>query len=68
MERLEAGRGVLLTGPGIRTGTRLHVEGLPADFWAQWATNHRQFPLGSTWCFVTGDRLAALPRSIEAQA
>jgi alpha-D-ribose 1-methylphosphonate 5-triphosphate synthase subunit PhnH len=68
VERLEAGRGVRLSGPGIRTGTRLHVEGVPADFWAQFATNHQQFPLGVDVVFVTDDRLAALPRSIEAQA
>jgi alpha-D-ribose 1-methylphosphonate 5-triphosphate synthase subunit PhnH len=68
IDGLEAGRGVRLTGPGIRTGTRLHVEGVAADFWAQWRTNHQQFPLGVDVVFLTGDRLAALPRSIEAQA
>ena len=68
MESLEAGRGVRLTGPGIRTSTRLHVEGLPADFWAQWGMNHRQFPLGVDVVFVTENRLAALPRSIGVQA
>jgi alpha-D-ribose 1-methylphosphonate 5-triphosphate synthase subunit PhnH len=63
--KLEAGRGVRLTGPGIRTGAQLHVEGLPTDFWAQWQTNHRQFPLGVDVVLVTENRLAALPRSIE---
>jgi alpha-D-ribose 1-methylphosphonate 5-triphosphate synthase subunit PhnH len=65
VESLEAGRGVLLTGPGIRAGTRLHVDGLPRDFWPQWRMNHRQFPLGVDVMFVTTDRLAALPRSTE---
>jgi alpha-D-ribose 1-methylphosphonate 5-triphosphate synthase subunit PhnH len=65
---LETGRGARLTGPGIRTSTRLHVEGLPADFWTQGTLNHRQFPLGVDVVFVTTDRMAALPRSIEAQA
>jgi alpha-D-ribose 1-methylphosphonate 5-triphosphate synthase subunit PhnH len=68
---LQAERGVLLSGPGIRTSTPLQVGGLPADFWAQWGVNHGQFPLGVDVVFVTGDRLAALPRStaasIEAQ-
>ena len=72
VEGLEAGPGVRLTGPGIRTSTRLHVEGLPADFWALWGMNHSQFPLGVDVVFVTTDRMAALPRSIgasiEAQA
>jgi alpha-D-ribose 1-methylphosphonate 5-triphosphate synthase subunit PhnH len=63
---LEAERGVLLTGPGIRTSTPLRVGGLPADFWAQWGMNHGQFPLGVDVVFVTGDRLAALPRSTAA--
>jgi alpha-D-ribose 1-methylphosphonate 5-triphosphate synthase subunit PhnH len=67
VEGIEAERGVLLTGPGIRTGTRLHVEGLASDFWPQWRTNHRQFPLGVDVMFVTTDRLAALPRSIEVR-
>jgi alpha-D-ribose 1-methylphosphonate 5-triphosphate synthase subunit PhnH len=67
VEGLEAERGAWLTGPGIRTGTRLHVEGLPGDFWPQWGMNHRQFPLGVDVVFVTTDRLAALPRSIEVR-
>jgi alpha-D-ribose 1-methylphosphonate 5-triphosphate synthase subunit PhnH len=65
---LESGRGARLTGPGIRTGTRLRVDGLPDDFWAQWAVNHGRFPLGVDVVFVTAHRLAALPRSIEAAA
>ena len=68
VEGLAAGRGVRLAGPGIRTSTLLHVEGLPADFWALWGMCHRQFPLGVDVVFVTKDRLAALPRSIEVQA
>jgi alpha-D-ribose 1-methylphosphonate 5-triphosphate synthase subunit PhnH len=67
VDGLEAERGVLLTGPGIRSGTRLYVEGLSSDFWPQWGMNHRQFPLGVDVVFVTTDRLAALPRSIEAR-
>jgi alpha-D-ribose 1-methylphosphonate 5-triphosphate synthase subunit PhnH len=64
---LVADAGVRLSGPGIRASTRLQIEGLPGDFWEQWATNHRQFPLGVDVVFVTADRLAALPRSIEAK-
>lgn len=68
VESLESGRGVRLTGPGIRTSTRLHVEGLAADFWAQWGMNHRQFPLGVDVMLVTENQLAALPRSIGVEA
>jgi alpha-D-ribose 1-methylphosphonate 5-triphosphate synthase subunit PhnH len=67
VESLAAGRGVLLSGPGIRTGTRLEVGGLPESFWTQWGMNHRQFPLGVDVVLVTADRLAALPRSIEVE-
>jgi alpha-D-ribose 1-methylphosphonate 5-triphosphate synthase subunit PhnH len=65
VESLAAGRGALLTGPGIRTGVQIQVGGLPEEFWAQWGMNHRRFPLGVDVVFVTADRLAALPRSIE---
>jgi len=67
IESLSPGRGALLTGPGIRTGTRLDVRGLPEDFWTQWGMNHRQFPLGVDVMLVTGNQLAALPRSIGVQ-
>jgi alpha-D-ribose 1-methylphosphonate 5-triphosphate synthase subunit PhnH len=67
VEGLEAVRGVLLAGPGIRTGMQLHVVGLPGDFWPQWRMNHQQFPFGVDVVFVTTDRLAALPRSIEVR-
>jgi alpha-D-ribose 1-methylphosphonate 5-triphosphate synthase subunit PhnH len=65
VESLATDRGVLLTGPGIRSGTRLQVSGLPDDFWQLWGMSHRQFPLGVDVVFVTTDRLAALPRSTE---
>jgi alpha-D-ribose 1-methylphosphonate 5-triphosphate synthase subunit PhnH len=68
VDDLAGNRGVRLAGPGIRTSARLHVEGLPADFWAQWGTSHRQSPLGIDVVFVTTDRITALPRSIEVQA
>jgi alpha-D-ribose 1-methylphosphonate 5-triphosphate synthase subunit PhnH len=68
VESLEAGRGALLAGPGIRTVRRLQVGGLPDDFWTQWSMNHGQFPLGVDVVFVTTDRMVALPRSIEVQA
>jgi alpha-D-ribose 1-methylphosphonate 5-triphosphate synthase subunit PhnH len=68
VDRLGDDGGVRLTGPGIRTSTLLRVEGLPPDFWALWGMNHSQYPLGVDVVFVTTDRIAALPRSIEVQA
>jgi alpha-D-ribose 1-methylphosphonate 5-triphosphate synthase subunit PhnH len=68
VEQLANDRGAVLTGPGIRTSVRLRVEGLPDDFWSQWGTNHRQYPLGVDVVLVTQDRIAALPRSIAVQA
>jgi alpha-D-ribose 1-methylphosphonate 5-triphosphate synthase subunit PhnH len=68
VDELAGDRGARLTGPGIRSSMRLHVQGFPADFWALWGMCHRQFPLGVDVVFVTTDRLAALPRSIEVQA
>jgi alpha-D-ribose 1-methylphosphonate 5-triphosphate synthase subunit PhnH len=67
VDQLSGDRGARLTGPGIRTSTRLHVEGLPADFWPLWGMSHTQFPLGVDVVFVTTDRIAALPRSVEVQ-
>lgn len=65
VDALAAEGGVVLTGPGIRTSTRLRVEGLPDDFWAQWGINHQQYPLGVDVVLVAADRIAALPRSVE---
>jgi len=68
VDRLDDERGARLAGPGIRTSTRLQVEGLPADFWRLWGMNHSQFPLGVDVVFVTTDRIAALPRSTAVEA
>jgi alpha-D-ribose 1-methylphosphonate 5-triphosphate synthase subunit PhnH len=67
VEDLAADQGVVLTGPGIRTSQKLHVQGLPDDFWRQWGTNHRRYPVGVDVVLVTADRIAALPRSVEVQ-
>jgi alpha-D-ribose 1-methylphosphonate 5-triphosphate synthase subunit PhnH len=65
VDALTADDGIVLTGPGILTSTQLHVDGLPADFWTQWGSNHAQYPLGVDVVLVTADRIAALPRSVE---
>lgn len=65
---LEEGTGRwLLRGPGIETVHRLHVEGLPPDFAAQWAANHTRFPRGVDVLLCAGDSLVALPRSLRLE-
>jgi alpha-D-ribose 1-methylphosphonate 5-triphosphate synthase subunit PhnH len=60
---LASGRGTLLRGPGIRDEQRLAVAGLPARFWTERAALSELFPRGIEILFVSGDALAALPRS-----
>jgi alpha-D-ribose 1-methylphosphonate 5-triphosphate synthase subunit PhnH len=55
--------GPTLTGPGILERAQLRIEGVGPAFWSAWAANHEGFPLGVDLMLVTGDRLAALPRS-----
>ena len=52
-----------LTGPGIQDQTEIALEGLPADFAAQWANNYSGFPLGVDIIFCAGAEVLALPRS-----
>jgi alpha-D-ribose 1-methylphosphonate 5-triphosphate synthase subunit PhnH len=59
--------GVRLTGPGIAAEARLAVAGIPADFWVQRIDAQGDFPLGVDVIFVTGRRLAALPRSTRVE-
>ena len=55
--------GMVLRGPGIRDEARLGVAGLPARFWVERAALAELFPRGLDVLFVSGSRLAALPRS-----
>jgi alpha-D-ribose 1-methylphosphonate 5-triphosphate synthase subunit PhnH len=60
---LENGPSLTITGPGIKTDTRLSVSGLPNSFRAQWAQNGQAFPLGVDVVFCSGTEIVALPRS-----
>jgi alpha-D-ribose 1-methylphosphonate 5-triphosphate synthase subunit PhnH len=55
--------GAVLRGPGIRDEIRLGVIGVPGRFWTERAALAELFPRGLDILFVTGDTLAALPRS-----
>jgi alpha-D-ribose 1-methylphosphonate 5-triphosphate synthase subunit PhnH len=60
---LVEGSGIQLSGPGIRGEARLGVAALPARFWTERAMLAELFPRGLDVVFVSGNRLAALPRS-----
>jgi alpha-D-ribose 1-methylphosphonate 5-triphosphate synthase subunit PhnH len=62
---LSAGQGWRLTGPGIEHEHRLCVDGLPADFLAQWRANGARFPRGVDVLLCASDVVAALPRSVK---
>jgi alpha-D-ribose 1-methylphosphonate 5-triphosphate synthase subunit PhnH len=62
---LTTGRRFILEGPGLREPAVLHADGLPADFAAIWQRNHALFPRGIDLVLCAGDRLAALPRSVN---
>jgi alpha-D-ribose 1-methylphosphonate 5-triphosphate synthase subunit PhnH len=62
---LGEGRGFQLAGPGLATPARLLVDGLPADFAAQWAANHALYPRGVDIILCAGTTLTALPRSLR---
>lgn len=60
---LEGGTPLDLDGPGILGTRRIAPAGLPDDFAAQWAENHRRYPMGIDAILVAGNRILGLPRS-----
>jgi alpha-D-ribose 1-methylphosphonate 5-triphosphate synthase subunit PhnH len=65
---LEGGTPLILYGPGLEAPVRFAPQGLPEDFVAQWAANHRLFPRGIDLILCSGDRLCGLPRSLRIGA
>ena len=55
--------GWVLQGPGIATQQVLQVQGLAADFQAQWADNHGRFPQGVDVFLTTPTQMVGLPRT-----
>ncbi len=55
--------GWVLQGPGIATQQALQVQGLAADFQAQWAENHGRFPQGVDVFLTTPTQVVGLPRT-----
>ena len=60
---LVGGRGVCLSGPGIKDRAAIAPTGLPTDFWPQVQANNARFQFGVDLLFAAGGLLTALPRS-----
>lgn len=54
-------------GPGIQDVQRVALQGLPADFWAQWQANHVTFPQGVDIVFTCGEDALGLPRTTRVR-
>jgi alpha-D-ribose 1-methylphosphonate 5-triphosphate synthase subunit PhnH len=64
---LEGGPVLELRGPGIQDMQRVGLQGLPADFWTQWQTNHAAFPQGVDIIFTCGAHALGLPRTTRVR-
>ncbi len=64
------GRGAAfeLSGPGLAAAATLTVDGLPDGFAIEWAANRALFPRGVDVILCAGDRVAALPRTVQVRA
>ncbi|MEI8274937.1 MAG: phosphonate C-P lyase system protein PhnH [Hyphomicrobiales bacterium] len=60
-----AGPALTLQGPGIETTRDFAAAPLPADFAQRLRDNREMFPRGVDLVFVTGQAIAALPRSVR---
>lgn len=54
-------------GPGIQDVQRVGLQGLPANFWAQWQANHAAFPQGVDIVFTCGEDALGLPRTTRVR-
>lgn len=62
---LQAGAGLVLTGPGIRERSRLAAAPLPPDIVTRLAQNRALFPRGIDLLLATDNAVAAIPRSVR---
>ena len=65
VERLAAGAGSTLSGPGIDHISRLIIEPRPSDMAGQLAANRALFPRGVDLIFAAPGAIAALPRTTK---
>jgi alpha-D-ribose 1-methylphosphonate 5-triphosphate synthase subunit PhnH len=59
--------GVRLTGPGIKTVSRMNVEGIEASFWEALKANAQLFPRGVDLILTSDDAIACLPRTTQVE-
>ena len=64
---LEHGPALEWHGPGIQQVQRVGLQGLPADFWAQWQANHAAFPQGVDIVFTCGEHALGLSRTTRVR-
>ena len=64
---LDGGAALEWRGPGIQEVRRVGLQGLPADFWAQWQANHAAFPQGVDIVFTCGENAFGLPRTTRVR-
>jgi alpha-D-ribose 1-methylphosphonate 5-triphosphate synthase subunit PhnH len=65
VESLRTGPPLALSGPGIRDRQVVRATGLPDDMSARLAANRALFPRGLDFILVSGNEIAALPRSVR---
>lgn len=63
VDGFDSATGVLACGPGFATPRRFAAQGLTAEFWPQWRSNHARFPLGIDVLLISPDAVAGLPRT-----
>ncbi|TXM99524.1 phosphonate C-P lyase system protein PhnH [Methylobacterium sp. WL64] len=63
LDRIAAGEGLRLTGPGIRGATRIALAPMPDGFVAQLVANRAGFPLGIDLILTAPGLVTGLPRS-----
>ena len=56
-----------LSGPGVKGSAQLQVDGLGAEFLAQWRASQLHFPCGVDFLFTHGQTFVGLPRSTHIQ-
>ena len=57
----------VFAGPGLPAPRAVRIAGLPVNFAACWAANHRRFPRGVDLILCAGSDLMALPRSLTVK-
>lgn len=67
VDALSNDTGWTLRGPGIRATQRLAVQGLAADFTAQWADCQSHFPQGLDMLLTAGEKMVGLSRTTRIE-